>query len=248
MARRERPRVAGLPVHIIQRGNNRQACFYAEADYQFFLQHLSELARRFRCEVHAYVLMTNHVHLLLTPSLVRGPSLLMKLLGQRYVQYINRTYRRSGTLWDGRFRSSLIQDSRYVLACYRYIEMNPVRANMVEHPAEYPWSSYTANAEGKQVPWLTPHGEYLALGAEDEARRVAYRRLFESELDQRLLREIRVSTHGGYAIGDDRFPREIESALELRATPRGPGRPAVASKGPSIGFQSIAGGAAQTRS
>ena len=227
MARRERQRVTGLPVHIIQRGNNRQACFYAEADYQFFLHHLSELAKRFKCELHAYVLMTNHVHLLLTPYLVRGPSLLMKLLGQRYVQYINKTYRRSGTLWDGRFRSCLVQDSRYVLACYRYIERNPVRANMVNHPIEYPWSSYATNATGKSLPWLTPHGEYLGLASDGDKRQAAYRGLFESELDQQLLRAIRVSTHGGYAIGSSRFREEIKCALKLRATARGPGRAAA---------------------
>jgi putative transposase len=225
MARRERQRVTGLPVHIIQRGNNRQACFYAEADYQFFLHHLRELAKRAECEVHSYALMTNHVHLLLTPYLSRGPSLLMKLLGQRYVQYINKTCRRSGSLWDGRFRSSFIQDSHYVLACYRYIELNPVRANMVKHPIEYPWSSYAANATGKPLSWITPHGEYLALGLDDEKRQAAYRGLFDSELDPQLLREIRVSTHGGYAIGTGRFREEIETALERRATPRGPGRP-----------------------
>lgn len=225
MARRERQRVTGLPVHIIQRGNNRQACFYAEADYQFFLHHLSELAKRFQCEVHAYVLMTNHVHLLLTPHLARGPSLLMKLLGQRYVQYINKTYRRSGSLWDGRFRSSVIQDARYVLACYRYIELNPVRANMVKHPIEYPWSSYAANAGGKSLPWLVAQGEYLDLGSNEEKRQAAYRGLFASELDHQLLREIQVSAHGGYTIGGGRFRAEIENALKLRATPQGPGRP-----------------------
>ena len=231
MARRERLRVTGLPVHIIQRGNNRQACFYAEADYQFFLHHLSELAKRFNCEVHAYVLMTNHVHLLLTPYLARGLSLLMKLLGQRYVQYINKTYRRSGTLWDGRFRSSFIQDSRYVLACYRYIELNPVRAHMVKHPIEYPWSSYAANAVGKPLPWLTPQGEYLGLGSDQDKRQAAYRSLFESELDQQLLRAIRVSIHDGYAIGSSRFREEVETALKRRATPRGPGRPHVSAAG-----------------
>lgn len=225
MARRQRLRVTGLPAHIIQRGNNRQACFYAEADYQFFLHHLSELAKRFKCEVHAYVLMTNHIHLLLTPYLARGPSWLMKLLAQRYVQYINKTYRRSGTLWDGRFRSGFVQDSRYVLACYRYIELNPVRANMVKHPIQYPWSSYAANAAGKSLPWLTPHGEYLALGSDEEKRQAGYRGLFGSELDQQLLREIRMSAHGGYAIGSSRFREEIESALKLRATPRAPGLP-----------------------
>jgi REP-associated tyrosine transposase len=224
MPRRSRLQAAGVPVHIIQRGNNRQACFFADEDYFFFLDCLARLAKRFRCALHAYVLMTNHFHLLLSSELAAGPSLLMKFLGQRYVQYVNRAYKRSGSLWEGRFRSSLVQTERYVLGCYRYIEMNPVRANMVRHPIEYRWSSYAANGEGKPVAWITPHGEYLALGLEDGARRAAYRALFETELDRELLREIRVSTHGGYAIGSNRFREDIESALKLRATPRGPGR------------------------
>jgi putative transposase len=175
--------------------------------------------------VHAYVLMTNHFHLLLTPEFAVGPSLLMKFLGQCYVQYVNRTYKRSGSLWEGRFRSSLVQTQHYVLGCYRYIEMNPVRANMVAHPTQYPWSSYAANAEGKKLQWLTPHGEYLALGSEESKRRDAYRQLFATQLDAELLREIRTSTHGGYAIGNDRFREQIEQALGQRAKPRGPGRP-----------------------
>jgi putative transposase len=226
MPRRTRLQVAGVPVHITQRGNNRQACFFADDDYLFFLDCLVKIAKRFRCALHAYALMTNHFHLLLTSELEAGPSLLMKFLGQRYVQYVNRTYRRSGSLWEGRFRSSLVQTERYVLGCYRYIEMNPVRASMVKHPIEYPWSSYAANAEGKPVAWLTPHGEYLALGLDDERRREAYRALFTTELDQQLLREIRVSTHGGYAIGNSRFRDDIERALKQRATPRSPGRQA----------------------
>jgi len=225
MPRKPRLQAAGLPVHIIQRGNNRQPCFFAEDDYRFFLDHLGKLAKRFHCSLHAYVLMTNHFHLLLSSDLANGASLLMKFLGQRYVQYVNRAYKRSGSLWEGRFRSSLVQTERYVLGCYRYIEMNPVRANMVKHPIEYPWSSYAANATGKKNEWLTPHGEYLALGSEDSKRLAAYRGLFATDLDAELMREIRTSTHGGYAIGDSRFREEIEHALNRRATPRGPGRP-----------------------
>ena len=225
MPRRKRLQIAGLPTHIIQRGNNRQACFFADDDHRYFLDHLAQLVRRFRCALHAYVLMTNHFHLLLTSELDAGPSLLMKFLGQGYVQYVNRTYRRSGSLWEGRFRSSVVQTEHYLLGCYRYIEMNPVRANMVQHPIKYQWSSYAANAEGKPMPWLSPHGEYLALGIDEEGRRAAYRGLFESELDRELLREIRVSIHGGYAMGNNRFRDQIQHTLNRRTTPRGPGRP-----------------------
>jgi len=214
----------GYPLHIIKRGNNRQACFYADEDYQIFLHHLGELAARFKCEVHAYVLMTNHFHLLVTPYMGRGASLLMKLLGQRYVQYVNRTYKRCGTLWDGRFRSNVVQSARYVLACYRYIEMNPVRASMVQDPVDYPWSSHAANAEGKPVKWLTPHGEYLALGVAAETRFAAYRGLFATELDPGLVRAIRGAAHAGYAIGSQRFREEIAAALKERVA-RQPVRP-----------------------
>ena len=216
MPRRLRVQPLGYPLHIIKRGNNRQACFYADEDYQFFLHHLGKLAARFKCEVHAYVLMTNHVHLLVTPQMGLGASRLMKLLGQRYVQYVNKTYRRCGTLWDGRFRSSLVQSARYVLACYRYIEMNPVRANMVQDPLDYPWSSHSANAQDKRVKWLTPHGEYLELGLTAETRCAAYRGLFATELDPGLLGAIRGAAHVGYAIGSRRFREEIKAALKAR--------------------------------
>lgn len=157
MPRRARLSVPGIAWHIIQRGNNRSSCFYADDDYRRYLYLLQEQARDHGCRVHAYVLMTNHVHLLVTPARADSVSLMMKHLGQRYVQYINRTYRRTGTLWEGRFRSCLAQDEGYALACYRYIELNPVRAGMVEHPAEYPWSSYRANAQGERNVVIMPH-------------------------------------------------------------------------------------------
>ena len=168
MPRRARIALPGIPWHIIQRGNNRSACFYADEDYQLYLRHLKELTEKFGCAVHAYVLMTNHVHLLLTPEKETSAALLMKNLGQRYVQYINRTYRRSGTLWEGRFRSCLTQTEDYVLACYRYIELNPVRANMVNHPREYPWSSYRGNGEGLSSELIIPHDQYLRLDQEEQ--------------------------------------------------------------------------------
>jgi putative transposase len=145
MPRRARLVMPGVAWHVIQRGNNRSACFYAEEDYRFYLNTLKEQADKFGCAVHAYVLMTNHVHLLLTPSRIDSVALTMKNLGQRYVQYINRTYRRSGTLWEGRYKSCLVQDETYVLACYRYIELNPLRAGMVKHVGDYRWSSYRTN-------------------------------------------------------------------------------------------------------
>ena len=137
MLRRARLAIAGIPWHIIQRGNNRSACFYTDEDYHYYLETLAEQAEKFECAVHAYCLMTNHVHLLLTPGEQNSAALLMKHLGQRYIQYINRTYRRTGTLWEGRFRSCLAQSDTYVLTCYRYIELNPVRASMVSNPADY---------------------------------------------------------------------------------------------------------------
>ena len=196
MPRRARLVVPGIPWHIIQRRNNRSDCFYADSDYLFYLETLRKQAAKFDCSIHAYCLMTNHVHLLLTPAAHDSAALLMKHLGQRYVQYINRRYKRSGTLWEGRFRSCLVQTSNYVLACYRYIELNPLRANMVGHPAEYKWSSYQANGQGTRPDWLAPHAEYLALGDNELSRLASYRGLFDLAVAPNLLADIRAATHG----------------------------------------------------
>ncbi len=225
MPRRARLSLPGIPWHIIQRGNNRSVCFHAEEDYQFYLHYLREFAAKFGCAVHAYVLMTNHVHLLLTPERADSAGLLMKHLGQRYVQYINRNYRRSGTLWEGRFRSCLTQSESYVLACYRYIELNPVRAAMVVKPQDYRWSSYLANGLGRANPLITPHDEYRRLGRTETERREAYRALFRAHVDEALVGEIRSATNGNYALGGNRFQAQIAKALGRRVTRGTAGRP-----------------------
>jgi len=217
--------MAGIPWHIIQRGNNRQACFYSEEDYRRYLQDLDEQARKFGCCIHAYCLMTNHVHLLVTPERAESAGLMMKHLGQRYVQYINRTYRRTGTLWEGRFRSCLTQNEKYVLACYRYIELNPVRAGMVEHPADYAWSSYRFNGQGMDSALLSPHPLYTELDQSKDSRCSRYRDLFGAHLEPGLIDKIRCATNGNYVLGDTRFSEEIEVMLQRRVTPGKAGRP-----------------------
>lgn len=226
MPRRARLAVPGIPWHIIQRGNNRSACFYAETDYRRYLQDLGEQAGKYGCRVHAYCLMTNHVHLLVTPQRTESAGLMMKHLGQRYVQYINRTYRRSGTLWEGRYRSCLAQEDTYVLACYRYIELNPVRAGMVDHPADYAWSSYGCNGQGMENELISPHPLYAALGASREVCCKNYRELFRAHLETGLVDEIRHATNGNYVLGDARFCKDVAAMLQRRATPGKAGRPA----------------------
>ena len=225
MPRRARVTLPGIPLHIIQRGNNRQPCFFADEDYRFYLDWLGEYAEKTGCRIHAYVLMTNHVHLLLSGDEAESTGRLMKALGQRYVQYVNRTYQRSGTLWEGRYRSCLTQQETYFLTCMRYIELNPVRAAMVVHPGEYRWSSYRANAQGETDKLISPHPGYESLGSDPESRLVAYRELFRFELDPGLVDEIRKATNGNFALGDQRFAALIESALSKRVTPGQSGRP-----------------------
>lgn len=230
MPRRARIAVPGIPWHIIQRGNNRSACFFTEDDYWIYLDTLSEQAAKYGCHIHAYVLMTNHVHLLITPERCDSAALMMKNLGQRYVQYINRTYRRSGTLWEGRFKSCLAQEEAYVLTCYRYIELNPVRANIVNHPRDYPWSSFKTNADGQPSPLVTPHANYLNLGPTERKRQTVYRSLFGTHIDTKTLEAIRAATNGNYALGDSRFHDEIESVVKRRVTPGASGRPRKSSE------------------
>jgi putative transposase len=225
MPRRPRIAVAGIPWHIIQRGNNRSACFFTDDDYLYYLDQLQQQSANFGCAVHAYCLMTNHVHLLLTPEAITSASLMMKNLGQRCVQRINRTYRRSGTLWEGRFKSCLAQDEGYALNCYRYVELNPVRAGMVTRPKDYQWSSFRFNGEGENSEFLIPHSSYVGLGGTVMERLKSYNALIKSHMDERQLNEIRKATNGNYVLGDSHFEQEIEQHLERRVTAGRPGRP-----------------------
>ena len=213
MPRQPRPDLADVPQHVVQRGNDRQPCFYVEDDYRRYLAGLRESAIRYGCAVHAYVLMTNHVHLLVTPSSAGAVSRMMQWLGRQYVGYINGRYKRTGTLWEGRYKSCLVDSERYLLTCYRYIEMNPVRAAMVADPGDYAWSSYRANAQLLADEVLMPHAEYLRLGADAATRSVAYRALFKEALSADRLAEIRAYVQQQRVLGTPRFQREIEAMI-----------------------------------
>ena len=225
MPRRARIRFAGIPQHVIQRGNNRAACFFADEDYQSYLDSLQQGAERYGCDIHAYVLMTNHVHLLATPADEESLAGMMRYLGSRYVQYVNYTYKRSGTLWEGRYKSSLIDSERYLLTCYRYIELNPVRAGMVKGAGDYKWSSYSAHALGQTNELIQDHSCYLALGLNEETRRTAYQALFRHQVDEETLTGIREAVNRGIAFGSERFKDEIEATLARSVRPGAVGRP-----------------------
>jgi len=202
MPRRPRLHLDGVPLHIVQRGHNREPCFLEEDDYGRYLHWLGEALAESRCDLHSYVLMTNHVHLLLTPRLAQSVPQLIISLGRRYVQYINRRYGRTGTLWDSRYKSSLVEPEGYFLACQRYIELNPVRAGIVDEPAHYRWSSYRANALGQADHRLTPHPAYSGLGRADRERQAAYRALFRAQLDGDAIDDIRLALSQNQQIGN----------------------------------------------
>jgi putative transposase len=231
--------VPEVALHIIQRGVDRRDCFVAAADRLVYLSSLRQLAAQKHCAIHAYCLMTNHVHLLLTPGDAASCSSLMRDLGQRYVAYFNRRHGRSGTLWEGRFRSCLVDSAQYTLACYRYIERNPVRAGMVASPQEYPWSSYAANSARAADPTLSPHAEYLALASDSGARAQAYRHLCEEQDQPAFLEAIRDATNAGYAPLIGRELRERLTATVARPLERakpGPRPVAVTSEPESLEF------------
>lgn len=207
MPRLARLVVPDVSVHIVQRGHRRAACFFDDADYLAYLVALGTYASRFQCAVHAYCLMTNHVHLLVTPGDAAGCALLMKHLAQRHSKRINAKLVRTGTLWEGRFYSALVTSDDYALACYRYIELNPLRAGMVEHAEQYRWSSYRANIQAEPHSFVTPHPAYLALGRDETHRTSAYQALCAKPLQSDVVNEIRRATRSGHRVGAPRNPR-----------------------------------------
>ena len=225
MARLPRYFVEGQPQHIIQRGNNREPVFAVDEDYRFYLECLKDAADRHGCAIHAYVLMTNHVHLLATPETVESLPKTLQSVGRRYVQYFNYTYSRTGTLWEGRYKATLIDSETYLLTCMRYIELNPVRAGVVAHPNDYGWSSYRANATGIDNPMLTPHVLYRRLGHGAEVRQSAYRQLFRGQIAKADLEAIREATNKAWVLGNDRFREKIEALAGRRSAPGPRGRP-----------------------
>lgn len=230
MPRQARITLSNVPLHVVQRGNNRQACFFSPDDYRRYLEWLGEHAEITGCRIHAYVLMTNHIHLLLSAEHANAPAAMMKALSQRYVQYVNRIHRRSGTLWEGRYRSSPVQEDGYFLTCQRYIELNPVRAGIVDHPGDYRWTSYHANGHGVSDPLVTTHDVYERLAPDKESRRAAYRALFATELQPSTLDDIRQATAGNHVLGHPEFAAQISSASGKRALRRAPGRPKKSSQ------------------
>lgn len=217
-------------MHVVQRGNDRQPCFLDVVDYQRYLRALKEAAIECECHVHAYVLMPNHVHLLVTPATLGGVSRMMQQLGRGYVGYFNTRHHRSGTLWEGRFKSSLVDSDRYLLTCYRYIEMNPVRAAMVAAPGDYLWSSHGSNALGEPDAVVSPHSLYLGLGRNDIERRAAYRELLRLSISDDDLSAIRKHVRQQRVLGTTHFQATIEamSGRCVRVRPRG--RPARQSR------------------
>lgn len=225
MARLGRFFAAEQPLHVIQRGNNKQRIFFAKEDYTQYLLWLADAADAYGCAIHAYVLMPNHVHFLLTPGKKDSLSRMMQSLGRRYVRYINDKHARSGTLWEGRYRAAPIDAGAYFLSCCRYIETNPVRARLAKHPRDYPWSSYPAHATGVADEAVSAHLLLKRLGRSIAERQKKYRALVRAKPDETFVEALRAATNGGWALGDEDFLRRIAKASKRRVTPLPKGRP-----------------------
>lgn len=225
MARQPRIDLAGITQHVIQRGNNRQPCFFTNDDRHYYLECLRSAAEKYGVSVHAYVLMSNHVHLLATGTEVGAVGRVMQSLGRRYVRYVNSNHQRTGTLWEGRYKSGLIDSSRYLLTCYRYIELNPVRAGMVSTPGDYSWSSYSHNALGASDDLITPHATYVSMGSSIERRCSTYRGLFKDAIEDDVIQAIRSHANQGKVLGSENFTKQVEAVLKRRVRLAKAGRP-----------------------
>ena len=225
MARLPRLTLPGYPHHVIQRGNNRQPIFASRADQQTLLDLLNENAKKFEVAVHAYVLMPNHFHLLATPQTDDGLPQMMQAVGRRYVRYFNDSQQRSGTLWEGRYKSTVIQPERYLLACMAYIDLNPVRAGLVAHPREYSWSSYGHYAGQRIDKLVTPPALFWELGNTPFAREVAYAELVQSGLSPAQQSALTDSALCGWALGDPDFVADLQKRTGRRVTKGLAGRP-----------------------
>lgn len=217
MPRLPRRVVPGLPLHITQRGVDRCPTFLSDDDFAFYRWALNEAQAEAQCAVHAYVLMTNHVHLLATPSDIGGPAKMMRSLGRRYVRYFNDRYRRTGTLWEGRYRSALVDSASYLISCSRYIELNPVRAGLTSEPIAYEWSSFRHNSGGEQDPLITEHPLYTALGATRAVRSAAYRAMFSSPLSSPAIATVRAAQRGRPNIYTTPYREAADALLGQRA-------------------------------
>lgn len=225
MPRKPRFYLPDIPVHVVQRGNCRRAVFYCREDYERYLDWLEKGADKYGCQLHAYVLMTNHVHLLMTPDSRESVSKTIQFVGRNYVTYINRRYHKSGTLWEGRHKGCLVAEDGYFLTCMRYIELNPVRAGMVRQPEGYCWSSFRDNTSESRSGFLTPHACYQALGQNRVSQANSYKALVKSALDQERVQEIRAAVQTGTPLGNDRFRTQVESILRCRVGRAQRGRP-----------------------
>jgi putative transposase len=229
MARLPRLTLPGYPHHVIQRGNNRQAIFAKTADYQRLLDLLDDNARQFEVAIHAYVLMSNHFHLLVTPQSSDGLPQMMQAVGRRYVRYFNDSQQRSGTLWEGRYRSTLIQTDRYLLACMAYIDLNPVRAGLVAQAADYPWSSHGHFIGRRADKLVTPHPLVWELGNTPFAREAAYAELVQAGVNPVHQTALTQATLSGWALGEPDFVADLQKRTQRRVAKGQAGRPHAAS-------------------
>ena len=225
MPRKPRYFLPNIPAHIVQRGHSRSPVFFENDDYHTYLHYLDEGSKRYECAIHAYVLMTNHIHILATPSDKEAITRMMQYVGRYYVPYINYKYGSSGSIWEGRYKANLVQDDGYLLTCMRYIELNPVRADMTKSPRAYRWSSYKQNALGKEDLIVTAHDVYKQLGRNAALRQENYRDLFKAQIEKEQLSDIRAAWQTGTPLGNSYFKELIEKKLKCKVGQARRGRP-----------------------